>query len=217
MSDFGLRITTQGLRINDMIKAIIFDFGGVILRTHDWAGRQRWEQRLGLPEHGAEQLVFNSEMGRLAQHGRITTNDLWQWVGQQFGLSAADLAQFRADFWAGDVLDGELVTLIRGLRPSYQTALISNAFDDLRDVLTNEFAIADAFDVIVISAEEGIMKPDPRLYHIALERLGCRPEEAVFIDDFAHNIAGAQVVGLHTIHFKPGIDLVREIGRLGDS
>lgn len=190
-----------------MIKAIIFDFGGVILRTHDWSGRRRWEQRLGLPEHGAEQLVFNSEMGRLAQHGRITTNDLWQWVGQQFGLSAAELAQFRADFWAGDVLDEALVAMIRGLRPSYQTALISNAFDDLRDVLTNQFAIADAFDVIVISAEEGIMKPDPRLYHIALERLGCHPEEAIFIDDFAHNIAGAQAVGLHTVHFTPGIDL----------
>jgi len=190
-----------------MIKAIIFDFGGVILRTHDWSGRRRWEQRLGLPEHGAEQLVFNSEMGRLAQHGRISYNDLWQWVGQTCGLSAAELAQFQADFWAGDVLDEKIVKMIRGLRPSYQTALISNAFDDLRDVLTNQFAIADAFDVIVISAEEGIMKPDSRIYHIALERLGCRPEEAVFIDDFARNIAGAQAVGLHTIHFQPGLDL----------
>ncbi|MCL4263527.1 MAG: HAD family phosphatase [Anaerolineae bacterium] len=190
-----------------MIKAIIFDFGGVILRTHDWSGRRHWEQRLGLPEHGAEQLVFNSERGRLAQHGRITYDDLWQWVGQMCGLSAAELAQFQADFWAGDVLDEKLVEMIRGLRTFYQTALISNAFDDLRDVLTNQFAIADAFDVIVISAEEGIMKPDPRLYHIALERLGCRPQEAIFIDDFAHNIEGAQAVGLHTIHFTPGIDL----------
>ncbi|MBX3056595.1 MAG: HAD family phosphatase [Anaerolineae bacterium] len=202
--------------MTNRIKAIIFDFGGVILRTQDWSGRRRWEKRLGLPEHGAEQLVFNSEMGRQAQHGRITTNELWQWVGQTCGLSAADLAQFRADFWAGDVLDGEMVAMIRGLRPSYQTALISNAFNDLRDVLTNQFAIADAFDVIVISAEEGIMKPDPRLYQIALERLGCRPEEAIFIDDFAYNIAGAQAVGLHAIHFKPGVDLGMEIERFRD-
>ncbi len=202
--------------MSNRIKAIIFDFGGVILRTQDWSGRRRWEQRLGLPEHGAEQLVFNSEMGRQAQHGRITYDDLWQWVGQQCGLTAAELAQFQADFWAGDVLDGQLVEWIRGLRPLCQTALISNAFDDLRDVLTHQFAIADAFDVIVISAEEGIMKPDPRLYQIALERLGCRPEEAVFIDDFAHNIAGAQAVGLHTIHFKPGIDVVGEIESLRD-
>ncbi|GIK54829.1 MAG: HAD family phosphatase [Chloroflexi bacterium] len=199
--------------MSNRIKAIIFDFGGVILRTQDWSGRRRWEQRLGLPEHGAEQLVFNSDMGRQAQHGRITTNELWQWVGQTYGLPAVELAQFQADFWAGDVLDRELVAWIRGLRPFYQTALISNAFDDLRDVLTTQFAIADAFDVIVISAEEGIMKPDPRLYQIALERLGCRPEEALFIDDFAHNIAGAQTVGLHTIHFKPGVDLMGEIGR----
>jgi putative hydrolase of the HAD superfamily len=190
-----------------MVKAVIFDFGGVILRTQDWSGRRRWEQRLGLAEHGAEQLVFNSEMGRQAQHGRITYNELWQWVGQTCGLSATELAQFQNDFWAGDVLDMEMVEMIRGLRPFYQTALISNAFDDLREVLAHQFAIADAFDVIVISAEEGIMKPDPRLYQLALERLGCRPEEAVFIDDFARNIEGATAVGLHTIHFTAGIDL----------
>jgi putative hydrolase of the HAD superfamily len=195
------------------IKAVIFDFGGVILRTQDWSGRRRWEQRLGLAEHGAEQLVFNSEMGRQAQYGRITYNDLWQWVGQTCGLSAVELAQFQQDFWAGDVLDGELVEMIRGLRPFYQTALISNAFDDLRDVLINHFTIADAFDLIVVSAEEGIMKPDPRIYHIALERLGCQPQEALFIDDFAHNIAGAQAVGLHTVHFKPGLDLAGVLKR----
>lgn len=198
-----------------MIKAVIFDFGGVILRTHDWSGRRRWEQRLGLPPDGAEQMVFNSEMGRQAQHGRITTDDLWQWVGQQCGLSAAELAQFRQDFWAGDVLDEELVAFIRQLRPSYQTALISNAFDDLRNVLTNEFAIANAFDVIVISSEEGVMKPDPRLYQIALERLNCGPHEAVFIDDFVHNIEGARTIGLHTIHFTPGIDPTAALRQLG--
>jgi len=198
-----------------MIKAVIFDFGGVILRTHDWSGRRHWEQRLGLPKDGAEQLVFNSQMGRQAQHGRITTDDLWQWVGQQGGLSAAELARFRQDFWAGDVLDKELVALIRRLRPSYQTALISNAFDDLRDVLTNEFAIADAFDVIVISAEEGIMKPDPRLYQIALDRLGCQSEETLFIDDSAHNIEGARDIGMHTIHFKPELDLEAALKQAG--
>ncbi len=198
-----------------MIKAVIFDFGGVILRTQSWTGRRKWEQRLGLDEHGAEQLVFNSQMGRQAQHGKISYRQLWRWVGDFLHLSAADLQAFEADFWAGDVLDSQLVAMIRGLRPRYHTGLISNAFDDLRDVLTHQLAIADAFDVIVISAEEGVMKPDPRLYHIALERLGCRPEETVFIDDFAHNIAGAQAIGMHGVHFRPQVDLAQELKKLG--
>jgi putative hydrolase of the HAD superfamily len=198
-----------------MIKAIVFDFGGVILRTQAWAGRRKWETRLGLAENEAEAIVFNSERGRQAQHGVVNYQAHWHWLGQHFKLSAAELQEFRADFWAGDVLDMEMVELIRGLRPSYQTALISNAFDDLRDVLTHQFAIADAFDVIVISSEEGVMKPEPRLYQITLERLGCRPEEAVFIDDFARNVEGARAVGMHAIHYLPGTDLTAALKELG--
>ena len=198
-----------------MIKAVIFDFGGVLLRTESLDGRLHWEQKLGLGYRQAEEIVFNSEMGRKAQHGEISYAELWQWVGAHFGISALDLQQFEVDFWAGDVLDTQLVELIRGLRPFYQTALISNAFNDLRDALVNQFGIADAFDVIVISSEEGVMKPNPGLYQIALERLGVQANEAVFIDDFQHNIAGAKAVGMAGIHFTPDIDLTAELIRLG--
>ncbi len=198
-----------------MIKAVIFDFGGVLLRTEDHTGRRRWEQKLGLAEGEAEHIVFNGEMGRKAQHGTITVEELWAWVGDYLDLSAAELAAFRRDFWSGDVLDEALVNLIRKLRPSHQTALISNAYNDLRTVLTREFGIADAFDLIVVSAEEGIMKPDPRIFEITWQRLGRQPEETVFIDDFSHNVAGARAVGMHAIHFTPDTDLRTELTALG--
>ncbi len=198
-----------------MIKAVIFDFGGVLLRTEDHTGRRRWEQKLGLAEGEAEHIVFNGEMGRKAQHGAITVEELWAWVGDYLDLSAAELAAFRRDFWSGDVLDEALVNLIRKLRPSHQTALISNAYNDLRTVLTREFGIADAFDLIVVSAEEGIMKPDPRIFEITWQRLGRQPEETVFIDDFSHNVAGARAVGMHAIHFTPDTDLRTELTALG--
>lgn len=198
-----------------MIKAVIFDFGGVLLRTEDHTGRRRWEQKLGLAEWESEQIVFNSEMGHKAQHGEITVAELWVWVSEYLDLSEVELAAFRRDFWSGDVLDVGLVELIRGLRPSHQTAMISNAYNDLRHVLSNEFAIADAFDLIVVSAEEGIMKPDPRIFEITLQRLGRQPEETVFIDDFAHNVEGARAVGMNAIHFTPETDLRAELAALG--
>ncbi|NKQ37348.1 MAG: HAD family phosphatase [Chloroflexi bacterium] len=197
-----------------MIKAVIFDFGGVLLRTEDYTGRRQWEQKLGLAEWESEQIVFNSEMGHKGQHGEITVEELWAWVGDYLDLSEAELAAFRRDFWSGDVLDEALVALIRGLRPPHQTALISNACNDLRHVLTSEFGIADAFDLIVVSAEEGIMKPDPRIFEITLQRLGRQPKETVFIDDFAHNIAGARAVGMHAIHFTRDTDLQNELADL---
>jgi len=83
--------------------------------------------------------------------------------------------------------------------------LLSNAFSDLRRVVTETWMFADAFDEMVISAEVGVVKPDPRIYHLALERLEASPEAAVFIDDFRRNVEGARAVGLNAIHFKdPG-------------
>jgi len=190
-----------------MIQAIIFDVGGVLLRTEDRAPRQQWESKLGLAPGGAEALVFNSEMGQKAQRGKISEPQLWQWIGTQLNLSADETAAFRTGFWAGDEMDMALVAFIRQLKNRYQTAVISNYASNLRPELTHQFNIADAFDDIIISCEEGITKPDPEIFHRALARLGRTPEEAVFIDDFLHNVQAAQAVGMSAIHFQPNIDL----------
>jgi epoxide hydrolase-like predicted phosphatase len=198
-----------------MIKAIIFDVGGVLIRTEDYQPRREWEQKLGLAEWESEQIVFNSDMGQQAQRGAITDEALWQWVGQRLNLATAVLAAFRAGFWAGDVLDAGLVDYIRRLRPTYQTAIISNATDGLLDSLTHQHKIADAFDLIVGSAAEKVMKPAPEIYQRTLQRLGRQPQETVFIDDFAHNIEAAQALGWHTIHFRPGTNIPAELEKLG--
>ena len=198
-----------------MIKAVIFDVGGVLIRTADHSSRRAWERRLGLAEWESEQIVFDSEMGQMAQRGEIETAELWSWIGRHLNLDDPTLQAFQAGFWAGDVLDTELVTFIRQLRPQYQTAIISNATNTLRQMLTTKYPIADAFDLIVVSGEEKVMKPDPAIYERTLERLGRRPEEAVFVDDFAHNIAAAEQVGMATIHFRPDTNVPEELKRLG--
>lgn len=68
------------------IGAILWDVGGVLVRTFDQSGRQAWEQRLGLPPGGAEAVVLNSEMGHRAQRGEIGDETLWAWVGERLAL-----------------------------------------------------------------------------------------------------------------------------------
>ena len=198
-----------------MIKAVIFDVGGVLIRTADHSSRRDWETRLGLAEWESEEIVFNSEMGQKAQRGEIETTELWQWIGRHLNLDTTTLQAFQAGFWAGDVLDTELVTFIRRLRPRYQTAIISNATTTLRQMLTTKYPIADAFDLIVVSGEEKVMKPDPAIYERTLARLGRQAEEALFVDDFAHNIEAAQQLGMATVHFRPDTNVPAELARLG--
>ena len=174
-------------------------------------GKKNW----GWPNGNQKKLCLTASWGSKPRPEKISDEALWHWVGQRLSLNQEELADFRHGFWAGDVLDTELVDYIRGLRPSYQTAIISNATDNLRRQLTTTYPIADAFDLIVCSAEEGIMKPDPVIYQRTLERLGRQPAETVFIDDFPHNIAAARELGMNAIHFQPSIDIPAEFGKLG--
>lgn len=198
-----------------MIKAVIFDIGGVLIRTEDPAPRAALEVRLGLAPGQAEYLVLNSAMGRKAQLGQHSAGEQWAWVQQQLALSSAELAAFRSEFWAGDRVDDALVAFIRSLRRHYQTAIISNAMDDLDATVQRLDPGGDTFGVVVGSAYEGVMKPTAAIYERTLARLGRLPAEAIFVDDNAANIAGAAAVGLTTIHFQPGMDVPAVFARLG--
>jgi putative hydrolase of the HAD superfamily len=112
-----------------------------------------------------------------------------------------EMASIRDEFFAGDIVDRELLVFLRSLRGTFVTGLISNAWNDLRDYLVRE-KIDDAFDHIVISAEVGVAKPEARIFQIALEQAGVSPHEAVFVDDFYVNIEGCEQVGMKGIHFQ---------------
>lgn len=184
------------------VKAIIFDFGGVLVRTRSQHLRRAWEERMGLPPGGASEAVFGGDRGRAAQLGQISDAEHWRWIGETLGLGSEALAQFRHDFFAEDILDAALLAYVDRLAAAgLHVGLLSNAADNARSVFAKKYGILDHFQSVTISAEEGVMKPDPRIFHIALARAGARPEEAVFVDDFAENVAGAQAVGLIGVHF----------------
>jgi epoxide hydrolase-like predicted phosphatase len=57
----------------------------------------------------------------------------------------------------------------------------------------------ELFDVVIDSSEVGMRKPDPRIFHLALEALGVEPGRSVFLDDYPGNVVAAQSVGMHAI------------------
>lgn len=196
------------------IKAIIWDLGGVIVRTEDATSREELALELGVNRYDLETSVFGGEAGHQAQRGEISSEALWHYNREKFGLSEDGLKDFRRRFFGGDVVDYALVDYIRSLKGKFLTALLSNAFADLRNLVTDIWQFADAFETLIISAEEGVMKPDAKIYHIALERIGVEPDQAVFIDDFQHNIDGAEAAGMHGILFKNPEQVKAELKKL---
>jgi HAD superfamily hydrolase (TIGR01509 family) len=196
-----------------MIKAILFDIGGVLVQTVDTTPRQRWEQRLGLPAWGLSAHVFDNAYSQAAFIGKADAPEIWAFVSARLGVPEAERETLARDFWAGDALNPQIYALALGLREKFKTGILSNAWHDmrLRDARRIDFT---RFDSVVYSCQEGVRKPDPRSFEIALTRLGAQPQETVFIDDFAENIAAAAALGLHTVHYRAGLELAAELARI---
>ena len=193
-----------------IIRTVIWDLGGVLLRTHDHSGRERWEQKLGLTSRQLEEIVFGCDMSQQAFVGRAEVEEVWRAVGDQLDVPEDERSNLERDFWSGDQIEYGLVDFIRQLRPTYKTGLISNAWKSLRSFM-EEWKIVDAFDHITISAEIGIAKPDPRIYMHSLEALQTSPRQAIFVDDFEENVFAARKIGMHAVHFNNPQQAIHEV------
>ena len=195
------------------IKAVIWDIGGVIMRTEDQAPRAELAAQLGVTREFLNELVFGGEQGTRAQIGEINQQEIWDYVRSELKLAPGEYPDLRERFFGGDVLDTQLVDFIRSLKPRFKIGIISNAWSQIADSLV-EWGIDDAFEMVVGSGDVGIMKPDPRIFQIALEQLSVEPAQAVFVDDFIQNIHGAQALGISAIHFRSREQAIQELERL---
>lgn len=188
--------------MSEPITAILFDVGGVLVRTKDPAPRQRLAAKLGLSVRQLYAIVFESDTWNQAQTGRISPDDHWQAVGRRLDLEWPNAVRdFRRTFFSGDHPDRALLALIQELRPRCKIGILSNNVGDLRRWMADEWQVSgDTFDAIVISAEEGVMKPDPAIYRTALARIGAQPQQTVFVDDFVENVLAARTLGLRAVH-----------------
>ncbi len=183
------------------IRAIITDYGGVLVQMVDETPRQELAERWGAPLDRIYKLVFDTESSIRAALGEIGVEQHWRAILEILHVPPAAWADFIRQFWSADGLNAGLVDYLRALRPHCKIGLLSNANDDLRQVLIDRWEIADLFDGMIISSEVGLLKPDPRIYRLAVECLGVQPEEAVFLDDMPENVEGARAAGLRAIRY----------------
>jgi epoxide hydrolase-like predicted phosphatase len=195
------------------IRAVFIDMGGVIVRTEFQAPRQHLADQLGLDYEDLIRLVFDSESAQQASIGLISEAEHWAAIMRRLRRPESQTQAIRDEFFAGDIIDVELVDYLRSLHGKLKVGLISNAWSGLRPyILSQKFE--DAFDVMIISAEVKAMKPDARIYQIALEKLGVSPAEAVFLDDFPENVKAARAVGMQAIHFAQPEQAIQELKQL---
>lgn len=196
------------------IKAVIFDIGGVLL-LHD-TSRQLQKQNGQTKQRLDEifQFINRSGLGITATKGKISLQELWRQVGEHFKVDPQELQAFEAASRSPERLNTELAEFLQSLRPQYKTALLSNAWPEVRARLNEQYAIDKLADVLFFSSEEGMMKPDVNFYQLALMRLHVQANEVIFLDDQIVNVDGASIVGMHSIHYRDNEQALRDIKRV---
>lgn len=200
--------------LNFNIRAVIFDLGGVLLRTEDARPRLDLAKRYGISREELESLVFGSEISGQAETGAVGAEAVWRNAQERLRVAEEDLAAFQDSFWAGDRLDENLLGFVNSLRGNFRTVLLSNAWSGMRKTVALRFGRLDAFEMQVFSAEVGMRKPAPEIFQYVLDLLGADPEEVVFVDDFNENVQAARKLGMHALQFKNPSQIRKDLSAL---
>jgi putative hydrolase of the HAD superfamily len=192
-----------------MIKAVLWDFGGVIL-TSPFEAFRRYETEHNMPLdfiRSVNATEPHSNAWALMERSEVTPqqfDDLFAAESEALGhrVSGADVLSLLA----GDVRPRMVAMLDRVKAAGFRVACLTNNIvgGDGLEVANNARSeqIADImarFDVVVESSKIGVRKPEPRFYEIACELLGLQPDECIFLDDLGINLKPAAAMGMVTI------------------
>jgi epoxide hydrolase-like predicted phosphatase len=197
-----------------VIRAVVFDIGGVLEITPDLGVDRRWETRLGLPAGDLHARM--SDVWQGGSIGAITLDDVHEALRDRLGLDDQKLVKFMADLWREylGTANTELIEYARRLRPRFRTGIVSNSFVGAREREQAAYGFEDLVEEIVYSHEAGFSKPDPRIYALICTRLNVPPEEMIFLDDVDACVAGARDVGIHAVRYQDNAQAIAEVEKL---
>jgi epoxide hydrolase-like predicted phosphatase len=200
------------------IQAVIFDFGGVLYRTPNPRWLRGLQRILRIPDTGLIMMTHasptESSLVMDIMTGRTQEQAVWDEFAHRWRISPAVLARLRLNASAPNRLNRELLLFLANQRPAYKTAILTNAGTDFRQTFCDAYNLNRHVDQVIISAEEGLAKPDPRIYHLAAERLGITAAEAVFVDDFIENVEGARAAGMQAVQYLDNLQTIQAVQEL---
>ncbi len=188
------------------IKAVFFDFGGVLLQFMDGIDHKALEERLNLEPRTLFNFLYRDSRYRDFQIGACTEAE---WRDSIRTAAVASLGEDRAHETLAAYekserpLNPDMMALVARLRTAgYLTGIISNTIPGLMDRLkADKPEMLPLFDVFVGSGDIQIAKPDAGIFHHALGEAGVEPEVSVFTDDVKAYAEAASVIGMHGFHF----------------
>ena len=203
-----------------MIKAIVFDMGGVIVRLNMDRCINNFKELAGF-EDIEEYLDKFHQKGFISdlEEGKTQPEDFYR---ECLKHSRPGTTIETAHFCFCSLLDGleeDALNLIRSLRGRYPLYVLSNnnpiSRGYFRDMMKLEgLDTEEVFTKEFYSYELKLLKPSREIYGHVIEEVGTRPEEILFVDDARDNIEAAQAAGITTLWLRPGMDIAVEVKKM---
>jgi epoxide hydrolase-like predicted phosphatase len=180
---------------------VVFDVGGV-LSGPPFAPLDAYCVPLGVTG-GVERYFRGNADFALVEVGALSVRE---WFGRFLTAVEADhgvrldAGQVAATLHDARALRPEMLALVQELAASHRLAVLTNNTAE-NDAWLLSALPPGTFDVVCNSAVLRLRKPDPAIYHALLQRLGCRAQDVVYVDDFVENLAPAEALGMRTVLF----------------
>ncbi len=196
-------------------RAAVFDLGAVLI---DWNPRHLY-RKLFDDEPAMER--FLSEIYTLEWNAQMDAGRPFAEAIEELILhhpSEADLIRAVRERWA-EMLHGpfdEVVAIVRELRSAgVPVYALSNWSAETFPLARECCPFLEELDGILISGEVGLIKPDPQIFRVFLERFELKPADIVFVDDSQANVDAARALGIESVRFESAEQTRRELKRLG--
>jgi epoxide hydrolase-like predicted phosphatase len=192
--------------------AVLLDWGGV-MTSSPFASFAAFCEAEGLDPSALADLFRHDRDTRALlidfECGRMEEAEFEPRLAAALGVAHDGLVDH---LFGAATIDAAMVDGVRALHErGVRTALVSNSWGTRR--YPREL-LAELFDGIVISGEEGVRKPDPRMYELGAQRAGVAPSECVFVDDLAFNLDPARALGMAAVHHTAAAATLAELERL---
>lgn len=194
------------------IKAVLFDYGGVLTPVGQLGtGLMHIADMVGIEAEKLNRAIYAHYP--LKQRSDILEEDFWERIGESLGVR---IPTELPEFWRWAELDhhekavGELVQELQ--RQNIQTGILSNVVRPIAGFIRSRGGYQN-FNPIILSGEVGFSKPEPEIYQLALDRLRLKPEEILFVDDREENLATAEEFGMETVRADNPAQIARDVRR----
>jgi putative hydrolase of the HAD superfamily len=187
-----------------VIKAIIFDLGGVVLKGKTMDFIKQGEKLLGVKARQGTETCFDSKMN-------LGTSSLRGACERVFGKKMFDhefIPVMKA--WLSNwQMDEQLLEYAKRLGKRYRVAILSNSEQSYEEKYGDQ--LKKVFPVIIYSHRERVLKPERRAFELVLKKLGVAPEEAIMVDDCQENLDAAKAIGMHAVLYRTLDNLQKQL------